>query len=180
MVDSLTIVVAQAIVQYLRGSKTAAAEWAVGERREIDRYAEPIGSDVRLVDNSGSEVDLGRTLTISNSVERQFKVDVEATRTSGSSSGVSLAALSVRGELSAHIEQVVRTGISGMALQKHSVEEKLEFKVPARTVLTITLTWKRIWQRGEMTLRSNRGENLVVPYQESVAMDFDLGAITTP
>jgi hypothetical protein len=29
--------------------------WEVAERREIDRYAEPIGTDTRVIDNSGSD-----------------------------------------------------------------------------------------------------------------------------
>jgi hypothetical protein len=44
----------------------------------VDRYGEPIGSDTRRVDNSESNVELARSLTISNSAECQFKVDVEA------------------------------------------------------------------------------------------------------
>jgi hypothetical protein len=82
--------------------------------------------------------------------------------------------------LSAHVEQAVRAVLSTSETQRHSVEERLEFKAPTRTILTITLAWKRIWQRGEITLKSNRGDMLVLPYLESVGVDFDLKAVTSP
>jgi hypothetical protein len=146
-VDGVAILAGQAVAQYLRRSRADPVEWAVVGRREVDWYAEPIGSDTRVVDNSGSEVELGRSFTISNSAEHQFSLEVEASRTSGDSSRAGIASYGISADLSAHVEKAVKARISATEVQRHSVEERLEFKVPARTVLTISLTWKRIWQR---------------------------------
>jgi hypothetical protein len=168
------------ISRYLGRSESGVAEFAVLTRREIERYAEPIGANARTIDNSGSDVELARSLTISNSAEYQFRADVENIRKSGTSGSLGGAAHGIGAKLSAQVEQAVKTGISTLEIQRHSVEEKVEFRVPARTVLTITLTWKRIWQRGEITLRSKLDEVIVLPYEESVGVDFDLSAVTSP
>lgn len=180
MIEPAAVLMAQAIAQYFRRRQAGPLEWSVMRRQEIERYAEPIGVDTRLVDNSGSDVELGRSLTISNSAEHQFKVDLEASRRSGAAGKLGGTALGINAELSAHIERMVKAGISSSENRQHSVEEKLEFKSPPRTLLTITLAWKRIWQRGEVTLQSDQGQILVLAYEESVGLDFDISAVTSP
>lgn len=176
----IEILVREAVARYFGRGQANPSPWMVTGHQEKDRYAEPIGADTRTLDNSGSDVELSRSLTISNTVERQFKVDLEASSKSGVSGAFGSTVHGVGAKFSAQVEQMVRAGLSASELQKHSVEEKLEFRVPARTVLTITLTWKRIWQRGEVTLQSSHGETFVLPYEESVGVDFDLNAVTSP
>lgn len=176
----VAIVAAQLLGRFISGGEVAPAEWAVAGRRETDRFGEPIGADVRTVDNSGSDVELARSMTISNSTERQFKFDLEKSSKVGGSVGLDATVHGVGAKLSTQAERAVKTVLSTSELQRHSVEEKLEFTAPARTLLTITLSWKRIWQRGEVTLRNANGETLLLPYEESVGLDFDLSAVTFP
>ena len=153
--------------------------YQVTGRREIDRYSEPIGDDTRVLDNLRSDVEFSRAVTIANSVERQFKTDVEQATARRSSGSIGLQAEVVTAALARHFEESYKKTLSETASRQHSVEEKLEFRIPPRTALTIVLKWKRIWQRGEISVASSLGQSFVIPYQESVGLEFDVDTATT-
>ena len=89
----------------------------IAGRREKDRYGEPIGADLRTVDNSGSDVEVARSLTISNSAERQFKFDLETSSKIGASGSLGGTVHGVGAKLSAQAEQTVRSVLSASSLR---------------------------------------------------------------
>lgn len=155
-------------------------EWVVTRCQDIERHPEPVGEDTDIVDNSRTDAEIMWARTFYRSVERQVKVDFEASRTDGTARKVGVVTPGISAELSAHVEQVVKAGLSSSDLRRDSDEHKVEVKVPARTKLTILIAWKRIWQCRQITLTSSQGETVVVPYEESVGLHFDMSLIPSP
>ena len=181
--DMLVPVLTEVVRDWARGrfrqqSTSTPESLRVTGRRELDRYAESIGEDERVLDNSRSDVEYTRAITITNSVERQFRTDVEQTVKESRSASLGVKSSPLTAELASHLEESYRKNLSDLSMRKHSVEERLEFKIPPRTSLSIVLKWKHIWQRGEISITTDSGQVLTIPYHESVSLEFDIDTAT--
>jgi hypothetical protein len=150
-----------------------------GGQRETSRYSEPIGEDVGLLDNSRSDVEYVRTYRVNKSIERQFKIDQESTSKLATSASAGVKASVATASVALQAEKLYKETLSELHLERHIVEQTIEFKMPPRTSLEITLKWKRIWQRGEITLRSKSGDQYFIPYQETQGLDYDIETVTS-
>jgi hypothetical protein len=174
-IDLTVSLISWVLSRYSSGPET----YRVTGSQEIDRYAESIGEDKRLLDNSRSDVEYSRSLTITNSIQRQFKIDVEQAAKESDSASIGLDVSPVNAKVAHVVEESYKTTLSESSMRNHSVEERLEFKIPPRTALTVVLKWKRIWQRGEISVLSSSGQTFTIPFRESVGLEFDVDTSTS-
>ncbi|MGW1213476.1 hypothetical protein ACWD5F_28035 [Streptomyces sp. NPDC002499] len=157
-----------------RETGAPAETFVISGRRETGQFSEWIGDDVRHLDNLRSDVEVVRGITVARTVERQFQVVTEKSSVIEGTLKASGTLVGVSTEIESRVERAHADSISKSLMLTHSVEEYVEYVVNPRSEITVTLQWKRLWQRGEYTLDGCFGTVLAVPYQESIGLSFDV------
>ncbi|HEV2635427.1 MAG TPA: hypothetical protein VGX23_09800 [Actinocrinis sp.] len=135
---------------------------------ETDQVEEPLGQEVRVIDNRQSNTGVTRSVKASREWTRNLTVGTEQTRTLGAEIGVEKW-LSVKGK----IESELQRNYSMETSTKHLFEESLTISAPPRTTIRLVLHWKRIWQNGVVRLSHYDGTVTEVPYKFVVNITFD-------
>jgi hypothetical protein len=146
-------------------SDPAAAAFVV----ETSRREEPIGDELRRVDNSGSSRELTRRLTISRRWAQTVEVHAERAQTGKQGIQVGGDALT---KFTAATETAVKHQYSISTQSEQTYAEEITFTVPARTILEVRLCWKRIWQQGYVRVTDHSG-TVDIPFQVVVGVTFD-------
>ncbi len=136
---------------------------------ETRRVEEPIGEEKRTIDNSGPATST-RRLKVTKRWLRKYEMSME--RAQSRKFGGSLPkALIV--ELSGEAENRLQRSYSIAGEEEQTFEEELELTIPPRSIVTLVLSWKRIWQEGVIAVVQPDGERIEVPFRVVVGVTFD-------
>lgn len=135
---------------------------------ETSRTEDPLGDDIRRIDNSGSATSV-RRLKFSRRWTQRYEVLVDRTESSGF--GIDLSPGGLIG-LKASTEDAVKRsyGISDESEQTFS--EELELTLQPHTAVVLTVHWKQIWQEGVAVVHAPTGVARV-PYRAVTGITFD-------
>jgi hypothetical protein len=136
---------------------------------ETGQVEEPLGEEVRVIDNLQSGTGVSRSVKASREWSRTLTVGSEHTRTLGAELGAGVGWLKVKG----NIESELQRNYSMETSTKYLFEEELSIDAPARTSIRLVLRWKRIWQQGVVRLANYDGSITEVPYRFVVNVTFD-------
>jgi hypothetical protein len=152
-----------------RGSGLALAPVAHVEVIETGQYEEPIGEEVRVIDNRQSAAGVVRNIKVSREWTRTVSIAAERATVNGASLAVGPAWLNVKGS----VEQQLHHTYSAEEQSTHVFAEELTLTVPESSRVRLVLAWKRIWQRGIVKVAQDDGTIYQVPYQVVVNVTFD-------
>lgn len=158
--------------QYPTPPVAAPADWSAAARVELietDQYDEPLGEEVRVIDNQHSTTGVIRNVRASREWTRSVSIGSDRSRTYGAEAGGGPSWLSVKG----HIEQQLHRTYSAESQEKQVFAEEIQITVPAWTSVRVVLRWKRIWQRGIARVIQGDGSLVEVPFQVVVNVTFD-------
>jgi hypothetical protein len=136
---------------------------------ETDQTEEPLGQEVRVIDNRQSSTGVTRSVKASREWTTNLTVGTENTRTLGGEMGVEKRWLTIKGK----IESELQHNYSMEVGSRHLFEESLTISAPPRTSIRLVLHWKRIWQNGVVRLSHYDGAITEVPYKFVVNVTFD-------
>lgn len=152
-----------------RPAPQASGELVVVEVRETGQYEEPLGEEIRTIDNRRSATGITRSVKASREWTRTLTVGDEQKRTFGAELSGGVSWLRAKGSIEAELQR----NYSVESGTRHTFEEEITISVPEHTSVRIQLRWKRIWQRGVVVLRGPDGATYQVPYQVVVNITFD-------
>lgn len=136
---------------------------------ETRRVEEPMGEEKRTIDNSGPATST-RRIKVTKRWLRKYEMSME--RAQSRKFGGSLPkALIV--ELSGEVESRLQRSYSIAGEEEQTFEEELELTIPPRSIVTLVLSWKRIWQEGAIAVIQPDGERIEVPFRVVVGVTFD-------
>jgi DNA-directed RNA polymerase subunit RPC12/RpoP len=136
---------------------------------ETGRSEELIGEDRRVIDNSGSSTQVKRNFTISREWSKSFSLDLERATSDGSEMTIGSKDAAV---LKLSSEERLRRTYSVSQGAKETVTEEVSCQVPPRTMTTVVVRWKRIWQHGLVHILQG-GVKLHIPFRVAVDLTFD-------
>lgn len=138
---------------------------------ETKRVEEPLGEDVRDIDNSQSVVEIQRKVRVSREWSQTYVLERESTTKAGGE-------LSLQGawilDARASAERAIRKRYELTVEDRQTYSEELTIEVPARTKVRVVLQWKQLWQCGVVLVRNgNDGTEVQVPYRVCIGPTFD-------
>jgi len=141
---------------------------------EQGREEERLGDDPPVrYDNRSSGIEQSYELKASRQWRRQITVNLEEvhnrTRTVGG--GLNLPHMTAKIEQA--VTQSLKESYSALEEKVESFEQTIKLTVPARTLVLVTLSWKRIWQLGEVNVTVD-GESFAIPYRTLAGVAFDV------
>ncbi len=136
---------------------------------ETRRFEEPIGEEKRTIDNSGPATST-RRIKVSKRWLRKYEMSAERAQ-SRKFGGKLPKALII--ELSGEAETRLQRSYSVGGEEEQTFEEEIELTIPPRSIVTLVLSWKRIWQEGVVAVVQPDGERIEVPYRVVVGVTFD-------
>jgi hypothetical protein len=145
------------------------ADPRVVEVVETGQFEEPLGEEVRLIDNRNSGTGVTRSVKASREWSRTLTVGSEQTRTLGAEVSGGVSWLKAKGNIESELQRTYSLENNS----RHLFEEEITISVPERTSVRLVLRWKRIWQRGVVRLDQGDGTVTEVPYQVVVNVTFD-------
>ncbi len=134
------------------------------------RTLEPIGDEVRTIDNARSDVQSVRRIKATRRWLRRCEVGWEQSESRISGINVDPGLLVT---LKHEVENAVRRSHSASDEQEDTFEEEIEITVPGRTAVQVTLSWKRIWQEGLAVCTAPSGQVIQLPYRLVAGVTFD-------
>jgi hypothetical protein len=137
--------------------------------QETGQFEEPLGEEVRVIDNQHSGTGVTRSVKASREWSRTLTLGNEHTRTLGAEVSGGVSWLKAKG----NIESELQRTYSMETNSRHLFEEEITISVPERTSVRLVLRWKRIWQRGVVRMDLGDGSITEVPYQVVVNVTFD-------
>lgn len=137
---------------------------------ETGQVEEPLGQEVRVIDNRQSGTGVTRSVKASREWSRSLTLGTEQTRSAELEAGAKFTKwLSIKGKIEAELQR----NYSMETSSKHVFEESLTISAPPRTTIRLVLHWKRIWQEGVVRLSHYDGTISEVPYKFVVNITFD-------
>jgi hypothetical protein len=70
-------------------------------------------------------------------------------------------------------ETAVKQHYSVIVEDEQTIDEEIEFTVPAHTTTELRLHWKRLWQQGYATVTSDSGTGIAIPFRLLLGVTFD-------
>jgi transcription elongation factor Elf1 len=137
---------------------------------ETVRTEEPIGDEMRRVDNSGTSTSTVRRLRLTKRWLQRCEVQVEQSH--ATTGGAELAVGTVA-KYHSTTEAAVRRNLTIGTEDEQTFEEEIEIAVPPRTLVQLHLRWKRIWQEGYADLTDPQGNTARVSFRTVVGVTFD-------
>lgn len=144
---------------------------------EAERYSEPLGEEVRVIDNSRSTSSTERKITVSRQWSQSLSLDVERTTEIGGSVGAKVANLV---DLSASAKRTVKQAYSVSEEQLKTYSEEVTIRVNAETKSEVTFRWRQVWQRGVVVGTSRDGLTSRTPFAVKLHPTFDQAQADIP
>lgn len=135
------------------------------------RTAVSLGSDDYVRDNRSSRVPMSTTIEISRRWLQRVEVQLEASRTTSTTSRFSSSSYSTA--IERKLELSLRTSLSMSEESEQLLRQTVDVTVPPHSRLTVRLHWKQIWQEGYLRARFVGGTISEIPYRAAVEMAFD-------
>ena len=137
---------------------------------ETDRVEYPLGSDLRRVDNLGSDTQVTRTVKAAKRWRQTCQLQLENANTGSVGVDLKMADLA---SLKASAESTLRRQYSLSTEVEQTFEEEVTIVVAARTALTFSMDWKLIVQHGYVRLQALTGQLIHVPFEVHIGVTFD-------
>jgi hypothetical protein len=137
---------------------------------ESGRSEEPIGDELRRVDNSASSTTVTRRLRVSKRWLQKCEVQTEHAH--NTTQGIDLSA-STLATFRTTAETAVKQHYSVTVEDEQTFDEEIELTVPARTTTELRLHWKRLWQQGYATVTNDSGTDIAIPFRLLLGVTFD-------
>ena len=156
-------------------SKTTAPVDESFEIIETVRSEEFLGEDRRIIDNSASAAGTMRKFAFTKEWSKSYRLEFEQARSAGAefSLGASDAGLKLSSENKLQSTYAVSRDT------KETCAEEVSCEAPGRSILTIVVRWKRIWQHGYVEV-SRPDAKIRIPFRVTVGMTFDQRQIDGP
>ena len=151
-------------------SMSAQGGLAINQIIETVRTEEPIGDELRKIDNSSTSTSSVRRLRATRRWAK--KCDVQMERASTTTHGLDLAVRDLGGYHSA-IEAAVKQNYAVGTEEEETFDEEIEVTVPPRTSVQLCLHWKRLWQEGYVVLTGSSDQTVHVPFRTIIGVTFD-------
>jgi hypothetical protein len=159
------------------GNSAVSPTQRVGSRNitvvETGRAEESMGDERRTIDNSGPAQST-RRIKVTKRWLRKYEVSGEETKSK--KGGASLPKVLIV-ELSGEAEKAVKRTYALSEEEEQTFEEELELSVPPHTVVTLVLSWKRVWQEGHVEIVEDDGSAHLVPFKIVAGVTFDQQAL---
>lgn len=136
---------------------------------ESGQFEEPLGEEIRVIDNRNSGTGVTRSVKASREWTRTLTLGTEHNRTIGGEISGGAKWLQAKGSIESELQRTYSMETSS----RHLFEEEITITVPERTSVRLILRWKRIWQRGVVRMDFGDGATTDVPYQVVVNVTFD-------
>jgi hypothetical protein len=130
---------------------------------------DPLGDEVRLIDNGGSASTLTRQITATREWRRS--VTIGSVKTVSGSAGVTVGFDGVG--LKASIEATLQESYSDETETKQVFSETITISVPPRTKTRVVLSWKALVRSGIVRVTDTDGSVHDVPYRVVTGVTFD-------
>lgn len=137
---------------------------------EAERYSEPLGDEVRIIDNSRSKSSTERKITVSRQWSQSLSLDVERTTEIGGTVGGKIANLI---DLSASAKHTIKRAYSISEEQVKTYSDEVTIRVNAETKSEVTFRWRQVWQRGVVVGTSRDGLTSRTPFAVKLHPTFD-------
>ncbi|MBG6133973.1 hypothetical protein [Longispora fulva] len=151
------------------GEELALTAGSLVEILEGSRTEEDLGEEARIVDNSGSDSGVTRSVKVSREWTRTVTVahDQATARGSALTIGPGWANLKIQ------VDQTLRHTYGIGSSVRELTEEEIILVVPPRRTVRLLLRWKRVWQHGLVRVSNSGGGSVEVPFRALVGVTFD-------
>ncbi len=137
---------------------------------EAERFSEPLGDEVRVIDNSRSSSGTERKITVSRQWSQTVSLEMEkATELGGSLNLTTPLSLG----FSASAKQSIKRKYAVSEEVTRTYSEEVTIKVLKGTLTTVTFGWRQIWQRGIVVGRNAEGLEVRAPFEVKLHPTFD-------
>jgi len=137
---------------------------------ETQRIIEPLGEETREIDNSKSNIQVLRKITVSREWSQSFIIDHEKTKSFGGRVDLKLP-FSLN--INANLEKVIKEKYSISIGIKYLYSEEVTLTIPAKTRVQVIFVWKQIWQCGIITIRDLDNTEWQIPFRFRLEPTFD-------
>jgi hypothetical protein len=144
---------------------------------ETDRIEEPLGDEIRTIDNYRSGITVARTLTATKDWMQTYTIQAEQAKVTGKSAELGAKDLGV---VRADAEETLRRKYQFSKEIRQTFTEEITLTIPARTKVHLVLHWKRIWQRGFVRLERSPDQVIDVPFKMVIGVTFDQSQADEP
>lgn len=144
---------------------------AVKEIVDTVRTEEPIGDEVRKIDNSGTSTSSLRRLRVSRRWAQKCEIQIE--RATTTTKGLKFKGVGDLMGYESILEAAVRKNYAMSTEEEQTFEEEIEFTVPPRTMIELRLRWKRLWQEGYIVLGDQAGQAINIPFRSAIRITCD-------
>lgn len=139
---------------------------------ETRRVEEPLGDEVREIDNSRSSSPIARKLFVSREWTQTYSIENQDTEKIGGSLGVQSAGII---DLKATAETALQKRYQLSFNEKRVHSEELTLNISPHTKVRVVLRWKQAWQCGLVLVTDPRSEEQArVSFKVSQGLTFDL------
>lgn len=146
------------------------SDWSIIQLVETKRIDEPLGTEIREVDNSKSEIQVVRKFTVSREYVCAYTIDYEKTF---GMNGDLLLGVANFSTIKAGLDRKITEKYSISSSQKRTYMEEITLTIPAKKKVLINLNWKQVWQCGVIRLRDTANKELEIPFRVSLEPTFD-------
>ena len=172
----MAVVLAQGIGKLVgsqRKGEASAQPLRIVKITEGRREEEILGDDppVRYI-NQNSDSESTERLVCTRSFRQQCDIQMDKTTTTTTSLGAAYKMGVLTATAGVSVAQAIKQSYSITEETSRTFEQAVEVKVPPRSSLFVTLTWKRLWQMGNVSVESE-GIVYEVPYRLLVGLAFD-------
>lgn len=145
--------------------------WRVVKIELTDKSELYLGDpEVRLIDNSRSEISVTRRFTVSKEWSQSYTIEYEKMRSSSKGAEIQLGdPVGIRASVDNSLKS--RFAVSGESKRVHTEEVSIE--VPAKKKVSVLTHWKSIWQNGIVTLRNQQNIDIEIPFRVLHGVNFD-------
>jgi hypothetical protein len=137
---------------------------------ETQRMLEPLGEEIREIDNSKSSIQIERKITTSREWSQSYTVDYE---NSGSLKGEMSVRLPPISEIKLNAERAIKERYSISESVKRVYSEEVTLTIPAKTKVQVFFSWKYIWQCGMIVINNPNNVEWKVPFRVRLEPTFD-------
>lgn len=149
--------------------KTSDDSWTISIE-EAERFSEPLGEEVRVIDNSASASTTERKVTVSREWSQAISLDLEKVT---DFDGRISAKLPFTIGFDASAKRSIRRKYAISETTTRRYAEEVTLSVQPYTCSTVTFSWRQVWQRGVVVGRNASGVELRAPFELKLHPTFD-------
>ena len=137
---------------------------------EEGRTDEQLGSEVRVIDNSASDVPSLRRMKATKRWRRACEIQMERTETATNGFELDPGMLA---SMKSEMQSAIRSNYTIRTEEEDLFEEEIEISIPGRAAVEVRLHWKRIWQHGVAIAMYSSGYAIRTPFRVVAGITFD-------